>query len=461
MAAAARRAPERGAWGAARINPDSKGVVQTIAEQLSGHLRAAVPTLRVRTEPDPALSVDGRMAWALVEPASEEELAAVVALAASEGWRLHVRGSGGQESMGEPIRDIDLVVSLAGLSGVTDYEPEDLTIGAWAGTSLDALAEILGGHGQRLPNPPVAARATVGGMVATGRSGPFRLGYRTPRDSVLGLRLCLADGSLVRTGSRVVKNVAGYDLTRLMVGSLGTLAVVVQAFVRVAPLPRHSATVWLLLDDASAARAAGRAWQDDGLEPVALEYLDARAAEATGLGSMAGLLAAFEDEPAAVEAQVAAARALAGASAMSTLAAEAALPLWARLHRRPGAAALLVRVSAPPADLPAALQAVEAARGAAGRAPLATRAGVLVGSGHLWGEAGDVEADAAFVAAARAEAEGRGGALVLERAPLPLRARAGVFGRPPAAVERMKGVKAALDPAGILGPGRLFRETAT
>lgn len=407
----------------------------------------------MRGGPDAELTLDGRRAQALAEPASEEELCAAVALAAAEGWRLHVRGSGGQEGMGEPIAALDLVVSLRRLRGVVDYEPEDLTAGVWAGTTLAELAETLGRHGQCLPAPPLAAHATVGGVVATGRSGPFRLGHRTPRDSVLGLRLCLADGSVVRTGGRVVKNVAGYDLTRLMIGSLGTLAVVVQAFVRVAPRPRAHATVWLPLAAPAEARRAGRAWQDEGLEPVALEHLDAQAAEMAGLGPVAGVLAAFEDEPESVDAQVADVAARSGAGRLPD---DAARRAWERLHGGPGEAVLCLRVSAPPAALADAWRALEAARAAAGRAPLTARVGVLTGVGHLWGDAQAPDADAAFVAAARAEVEARDGALVLERAPLALRARVGAFGRPPEAAARMRAVKAALDPAGILAPGRLL-----
>jgi glycolate oxidase FAD binding subunit len=281
----------------------------TSAERLADRLRRAVPGLAVATAAgDGALAVDGLAARALAAPESEEELAAALALASAEGWHVHVRGSGGQEEAAEPIRAVDLVLSLARLSGVTEHAPEDLTVGAWAGTPLDALADALGQRGQRLPGAPVAAHATLGGLVATGRSGPFRLGYRTPRDSVLGLRICLADGTLLRTGGRVVKNVAGYDLTRLLVGSLGTLAVVTQAFVRVAPLAPARASLWLPGDDPGGARERLRAWQDRHLEPVAFEHLDGGAAAAVGVGAGQGALAAFEDEPASVAAQVAEAR---------------------------------------------------------------------------------------------------------------------------------------------------------
>ncbi len=432
----------------------------TTRADLADHLRRTVPGLAVDDGDGltaEALVVDGLTARAMATPTREEEVAALLALASAEGWRVHVRGGGSQEEAAEPIVGVDVVLSLAALRGITEHAPEDLTLGAWAGTPLPALTDRLGRVGQRLPNPPLAQTPTLGGIVATGQSGPFRLGHRTPRDSVLGLRLCLADGSVVRTGSRVVKNVAGYDLTRLVIGSLGTLAVVTAAFVRVAPQPPATATLWCEGDDRERSRERLVDWQGAGLEPVAFEHLDGGAALAAGLGDGQGTLCAFEDETEAVDAVVAIALSDSGATG-AVLTDPAAHLAWQTLHHAPAASALLLRLSTLPADVPALLEVARATRHKAGLPPLALRAGVGTGMSHLWGPAGELAAEARFVAGLRSEAEARGGRLVLERAPLALRRTVGVFGTPPAAAETMRALKRALDPAGILGPGRMAFE---
>lgn len=174
-----------------------------------------------------------------VSNADVEAIAAVVAEARAVvpvGAGTH-REVGGPVPFGTPVRVP---------AGVVAYDPAELTVTVGAGTSVADLREVLGAAGQECPLDPRDEHATVGGVIACGLSGHRRLRYGPVRDAVLEVRLVMADGSLVRGGAPVVKNVTGYDLPRLIVGSLGTLAVIVQATLRCRPLPTTS--VWATID---------------------------------------------------------------------------------------------------------------------------------------------------------------------------------------------------------------------
>ena len=174
-----------------------------------------------------------------VGTAGVEEIAAVVAEARAivpVGAGTH-REVGGPVPFGTPVRVP---------AGIVAYDPAELTVTVGAGTSVADLRDALGAAGQECPLDPRDEQATVGGLIACGLSGHRRLRYGPMRDAVLEVRLVMADGSLVRGGAPVVKNVTGYDLPRLIVGSLGTLAVIVQATFRCRPLPATS--VWATID---------------------------------------------------------------------------------------------------------------------------------------------------------------------------------------------------------------------
>lgn len=167
------------------------------------------------------------------------ELAAVVASASA----VVPAGAGTHREVGGPIPTGTVVRAPA---GIVAYDPAELTVTARAGTTVAELREVLGGAGQECPLDPRDEAATIGGVIAAGLSGHRRLRYGPLRDLALEVRLVTADGNLVRGGAPVVKNVTGYDLPRLIVGSLGTLAVIVQATLRCRPQP--ATRVWAAID---------------------------------------------------------------------------------------------------------------------------------------------------------------------------------------------------------------------
>jgi glycolate oxidase FAD binding subunit len=194
-------------------------------------------------------AVGGRMPSLVVSPADEDEIAAVLSAATARGLTAVARGGGTKVDWGSPPERCDLVVSTARITGVVDHEPADLVCVVRAGTALDDLQRTLtsvSGFRQRLMlDPPHGAAATIGGVVATSACGPLRTRYGTPRDLVIGASFVLADGTVGRSGGKVVKNVAGFDVAKLLVGSLGTLAVITEIAFRLHPQPAASRTVVL------------------------------------------------------------------------------------------------------------------------------------------------------------------------------------------------------------------------
>lgn len=179
-----------------------------------------------------------------VAPTTPEELAEVLAHASREAKPVAVWGGGTHRSIGHAT-DPELVVSTSGMSGVSDWEPDDLTVVVGAGTSVSDLEDRLSGGGQTAVLSETPGSGTVGGAVATATSGYRRLRYGPIRDRVLEVRVVTGDGRIVKGGGRVVKNVTGYDLPRLLTGSLGSLGVITSVCLKLWPLTEATATVEL------------------------------------------------------------------------------------------------------------------------------------------------------------------------------------------------------------------------
>ena len=194
-----------------------------------------------------------------------------VAAALREASAVRVVSGGTKLGWGRPIEAPEL--SLAELDAIVEHNEGDLTAILQAGVPVAAAQERFAGAGQMLALDPPDDGATIGGIVATGDSGPLRHRYGAPRDLVLGVQVALPDGSLARAGSKVIKNVAGYDLAKLMTGAFGTLGVVTEVSVRLHPAPRESLTVVVRRDDPDALAAVARELTH---RPLEAERLDLR-----------------------------------------------------------------------------------------------------------------------------------------------------------------------------------------
>jgi glycolate oxidase FAD binding subunit len=194
-------------------------------------------------EAGPDDHVDGVAARYVARPTSTAEVADVMRTAAAERLTVVPRGGGTKLGWGPPPASADLVLDLAGLDAVLDHQAGDLIVEAQAGATLAAVREAVSKEGQRLVVDETVDGATVGGSVATHASGPERLLVGTVRDLLIGVTMVRADGVVAKAGGRVVKNVAGYDLGKLLVGSFGTLGVITEAIFRLHPVPEAQAWV--------------------------------------------------------------------------------------------------------------------------------------------------------------------------------------------------------------------------
>lgn len=180
----------------------------------------------------------------VVQPATEAEVARVLNDARGRGLKVSPRGGGTKVSWEQPSEPADVVLSMSGLSRVLEHAAGDMTVTVEAGCTIAALQQAVARHGQRLALDPLwPDRATVGGVIATNDSGTLRAGYGSLRDLILGVTVALPDGTLAASGGKVVKNVAGYDLPKLMVGAFGTLGVVTRATFRLHPLPKATRVI--------------------------------------------------------------------------------------------------------------------------------------------------------------------------------------------------------------------------
>jgi glycolate oxidase FAD binding subunit len=406
--------------------------------------------------------VDGRTPEAAVFPGSVEEVAAVVAYAAEVAMPLFPWGGGTAAAVGVPPARAGIVLGLSRLRAIVEHEPGDLTVTAQAGAVMGDLQASLGARGQWLSlDPPDVDRATLGGVLAANASGPRRHLYGTARDLLIGVTAVTADGSVVRGGGRVVKNVAGYDLPKLFIGSFGTLGVIVEATLKLRPRPDEERLVAVSFERLKDAGTAVRAILASDLIPNAIELADAAAARPLGVEpAPATLVVGFDGLAEQVDWQV---RELASVVRPHGGRAHATLPpaAWRILPRAAqdafGTPAAVVTLSVLPSLVADTME--QGASGARQRG-LATAwsahagVGLVTGAVRAEGERHDPAVLAAVLAEWRAAARAGGGHASTRWAPLAVKAVLPVWDDAGPAARIMQRIKAELDPQNLLNPGR-------
>ena len=376
----------------------------------------------------------------VLRPTTIAELAQALRDAATLNQKFALAGAGSKARMGGPAPETGIGITTTGLDRLIEYEPRDLTISVEAGMPWRTLCAITAERGQMAPlDPPLAESATVGGVVAAGISGPRRRLYGSGRDQVIGMQCITLAGEVIQSGGMVVKNVAGYDLQKLMIGSLGTLAALASVNFKLAPVPPASATFALAYDTLEDATTARNSVLTGALQPSALDLLNPAAASAAGLveawvllvraGGSARVLDRYERE-------------LPGASRLEG---EAESRLWTWVEDFAPAsvaaapAAVVVRAAFP-------LQALGAVMALAPGAAVAR-----AGNGLAWLACTDAPGAAALLkplagagASAILEWTGAGTPASLERWP-----------DPGPSLELMRDLKKMFDPQGLMNPGRL------
>jgi len=377
----------------------------------------------------------------ILEPASPDDVAAILAAASRDRQRIAIRGAGTKLTWGEPVPapPVDLVLSTEKLNRVLAHRHGDLTATVQAGATLADVNRALATHGQWLPfDPPWADRCTIGGLVATNDSGPRRHRYGAPRDLIIGIDIVRADGVAAKAGGIVVKNVAGYDVGRLMTGSFGCLAVIVSATFKLYPLARASRTV--VVERYDAALTALLASQ---LTPTAVE-IQAPAPR---------LLVRFETTDVAAQQQADAVVALAKeSSATATIVdGDDEAALWAAHARRPWAGdGAVVKITLLPSAVASTLTwLADVMHGC--EFDVVGRAGVGVLLARI---GGDVERQARVLNGLRERLPAPTGSVVLVRGSDDLKSRVDPWGPLGGGLGVMRAIKRQFDPLGILNPGR-------
>jgi glycolate oxidase FAD binding subunit len=386
-------------------------------------------------------AVDGVVPRQIAEPADAKDLAATLRAASRDTQITVLRGGGTKLGWGRTPSSVDLLVSTSKLNTLLVHRHGDLTVTAHAGVTLSQLNRELARHGQWLPVDSAFDSATVGGIVATNDSGPMRHRHGTPRDLLIGVTLALTDGRLVKAGGTVVKNVAGYDLGKLVSGSFGTLGAIVDATFKLLPMPQASATLDAAYDDGDVLARDVMQVSTSQLEPMAFDVmLD---------GGEYRLRLLFASSPAAVNAQIESAQRLLSKPS-SILTDERELEVWNAQVRSPwSGTGAVIRLGWLPAKFAEITMLMTEVQTIAGPVVLAGRVGI--GAGLLRVDA-DVRSQVAVVERLRSSVW-VGNVSVL-RADVELKKHVDVWGPQPSAFDAARALKEMFDPAGILNAGR-------
>jgi glycolate oxidase FAD binding subunit len=435
-------------------------------EEYIATLREHAPGAAVLTDADVLLqyTLDGVQPRAVIIPATVEETARAVALARHYRLTLLPRGGGTHRGLGGIAERIDLVIELTQLTRLLEHEAADLTCHTEAGITLAALQSKLASRGQRLAlDPPHAEQATIGGILATNASGPRRLRYGSARDLVIGLRTIQASGEIARSGGRVVKNVAGYDLNKLYIGSLGTLGIIVEAHFKLHPLPAAERTLLLMFPAVTDAMQMVVTALGSLLTPSAIELLNPGAAHAISAASGLSLPANgytlafnFEGSVSAVHRQLDETRLLArkyGALMADDLEDEAQHLFWEAV-RAQTSGQLTCKATMLVTRIAAYMQTLEQV---CRRYDLEAATVAHAGNGIVYLELRPLNATARQVRAItelRQQAQEGKGSLVVERCPLDLKRLIDVWGPAGSDFPLMRRLKQQFDPEGIFARGR-------
>jgi glycolate oxidase FAD binding subunit len=384
-------------------------------------------------------AVDGMVPSMAITVRSAEDVRRVVAEAASADAKLIACGTGSMLELGNRPQAFDLRLTTAGMASRIEAHPEDMTVTVEAGVGLARLNRDLAEAGQRLAIDAAPARqATVGGLIATDTTGGYAHGFGRPRDLVLGLTVVDGRGRLLRTGGRVVKNVAGYDLPRLFSGSFGTLGVITQATLRTHPLPRVGRTLCFALSDPAHLEAARRAIFASELPLCAFDFEAAERARWT----LAVRIEGNEEQTSYQAARLA---------ELCNQAPDEVGEEWTSpIHAAPEDN-VVMRIGAPPVR---AVRVAGELLGVATSKAAGARVCGRLGDGLLRLHARCERSRNALelVQAVRDTEFGR--AAVVERVPTPVKSHIDVWGPQPASMSLMRSIKAVFDPRSLFAPGR-------
>lgn len=392
-------------------------------------------------------AVEGVEPSFVVEPGSVEEASELMKLVREKGLTAAPRGSGTKMHQGDAPRELDLIISTARMNEIVEYVPGDQIVRVQAGIKLSDLQEKLAEENQMIAIDPSEDDTTIGGLIATNSSGPRRYSFGTVRDLIIGIKVVLANGTVAKAGGKVVKNVAGYDLSKLFTGSMGTLGLIVEANFRLHPIKDASKTVVAQIEGGSLeVYEAVRSVAQTQVEPTAIElrYNEDEKLVAVFMESIEGGIQAKVDDVSHVLKSYGEVREPEDGNQLG--------------DTNPAGEEddALIKVSAPPAELTAVLDSVlgAAERRGLNHPKITGHAGTGVTFAALPG--GDEDALVEVIEEVREIWVRRGGGVVLLKAPAEVKERVGTWGPPRDDFGLMQRVKEKFDGQNNLNPGRFI-----
>ena len=407
---------------------------------------------------------DGYVPKAVVLPASVQEIQDVLGFASRKNVSVIPAGAGTKLGIGNLPEKVDVVLATTRLNSVVEYEPADLTVTVEAGIRLTALQAELAKHQQYLPlDPPSANRCTLGGIVSTNVSGSLRLRHGTARNQVLGLRVVHANGTVVKSGGKVVKNVAGYDLNKLYIGAFGTLGIITEVTLKLSPIPSREVILTAGFQNAQEAVNTGLSVVGSQTLPMFVNLRIDTETDGTTEMRRPTLVVGFGGDPETVAWQLAQGREVMeqnGAVGVTTVEGESQRSLHAAMREfsvpNAGAESVIAKLNLKRTDV-AEFVAHIMGNGWDRDVPVMA----LLGSGVLYLTV-SVTSDTDFQVLAerltqlRQSAMAARGNLIVETAPPKLKQHIDVWGPVGDTLGLMKQVKARFDSSGLLNPGRFI-----
>jgi glycolate oxidase FAD binding subunit len=413
-------------------------------------------------------SLDGLTPASIEKPGSLDELSSTMAKVSGSGLAAVPWGGGTRIDVGNIPSNYDVAIDISGFTGQIEHEAGDMTVAANAGVTIGTLNALLESEGQRLPfevrNP---AQATVGGSVASNAHGRRQSSTGGIRDWVIGMQIVLADGTVTKSGGRVVKNVQGYELHRLHTGAFGTLGIVSQVAFKLLPLPPEHQTIVMWFDDVQTARDVGVGFVNGLFAPEAISLISGPLAEST-------VLAASEQPPAdratwallvklgggvrSIERQVnevVGAAGAASATGYGVLIDVSAKAAWEHVENAESSAQIVVRMNSRTSDtLDASVEICASTskldNNVSTICDLGFGALTVIGSSDTYSDTAAIS----FVNSVIVVVSKRQSSYVIEKCPLVVKNQLDVFSDVGSSIDLMRRIKAQYDPANTLNPGR-------
>jgi glycolate oxidase FAD binding subunit len=394
----------------------------------------------------PSLEIDGVKPALIARPSDEDQVVECVKVCSDAGASVIPAGGMTWLDCGNPMLRADVVLSLERMNRVADYSPADLTATVEAGLSLNEFNALTIANRQWLPlDPPGMDRSTLGAITACNSSGALRFGFGTPRDYVIGLSLVHANGEMSKSGGKVVKNVAGYDMNKLYVGSYGTLAIITRLTFKLRPLAESSSTILISSSSIDALFEVARCALSADLEPASVIFTHKLPVSSSG--SIDSLLVRFINRISAVDYQTnTLLKSIPSSCTASRLSDEQASSVWRQVADLSNDG-ILLRLSLP---LSAARSEFEKAIGGN-----VVAASADIGTGIIRIALDPVEASvAADIQRLRSSATASNGSLIIEKAPAEIKRQLDPWGDVGSTAALMTAIKMNFDPKSLFNPGK-------